>query len=120
LFCEELAPYKQKLTASDKDPRKSAEALFREKRYEAVTSRLENQSKKRVAIPSRRLLLAQAYFETGRLETDAEIAESLSLGHEVEEAAHYLESRCYQMLAVQSLAELDRIAPDSSRAHQLR
>jgi tetratricopeptide (TPR) repeat protein len=120
LFCEKLAPYKQQLAASDKDPKKSPEALFGEKRYEAVISRLENQSKMKSTIPSRRLLLAQAYFETGRLETAAEIAEALSLRHEVEEAAHYLQSRCYQMLAVQSLAELDRIAPDSSRAHQLR
>jgi tetratricopeptide (TPR) repeat protein len=63
LLCEELAPYKQQLAASDKDPRKSPEALFREKRYEAVILRLENQSKMKSMIPSRRLLLAQAYFE---------------------------------------------------------
>jgi tetratricopeptide (TPR) repeat protein len=119
-FCGELAPYKQKLAASDKDPRKSLEALFREKRYEAVISRLENPSKTSPANPSRQLLLAQAYFETGRLEAAAKIAEALSCGAEVGEAAYYLQSRCYQMLAVQSLAELDRIAPDSSRAHQLR
>jgi len=119
-FCGELAPYKQKLAASDKDPRKSPEALFREKRYEAIISRLENQSKMRSTDPSQQLLLAQAYFETGRLESAAKIAEALSRKPEVAEAAHYLQSRNYQMLAVQSLSELDRIAPDSYRAYQLR
>jgi tetratricopeptide (TPR) repeat protein len=119
-FCAEVAPYKQKLEASDQDPGKSPEALFREKRYEAVISRLENPSRIRTASPSRQLLLAQAYFETGRLEAAAKLAEALKHGPEVEEAGRYLQSRCYQMLAVQSLTELDRIAPDSSRAQQLR
>jgi tetratricopeptide (TPR) repeat protein len=119
-ICGELARYKQKLVASDRDPGRSPEVLFHEKRYEAVISRLENLPKTSSASPSQQLLLAQAYFETGRLEAAAKMADALSHRPEVGEAARYLQSRCYQMLAVQSLAELDRIAPDSSRAHQLR
>jgi tetratricopeptide (TPR) repeat protein len=116
----ELVPYKQKLAASDQDPLKSAEALFREKRYEAVISRLEKHTTDKSSDPSQQLLLGQAFYETGKLESAAKTAEDLSRKPEVQEAANYLQSRSYQMLAVQSLAELDRIAPDSYRAHQLR
>jgi len=118
-FCRELAPYKQKLETTDADPGKSPETLFREKRYEAVISR-ESSSKAGSADGSRQLLLAQALFEIGRVEESLNIATAVSGKPGVQEAARYLQSRCYQSLAVQSLAELDRIAPDSSRAYQLK
>jgi tetratricopeptide (TPR) repeat protein len=119
-LCSELTRYKQKLESTDHDLSKSPESLFREKRYEAVISRLEGSSKTTPADPSRQLLLAKAYFETGQLEKALSFAEPVSRKPEVQEAASYLKSRCYQRLAVQSLAELDQIAPDSSRAYQLK
>jgi tetratricopeptide (TPR) repeat protein len=119
-FCGELKPYKDRLEAADQDLGKSPEMLFGEKRYEAVISRLARFSKARSADSSRQLLLAQAYFETGRLEEALSVAETVNRKPGAEQAAGYLLGRCYQGLAVQSLAELDRIAPDSSRAYQLK
>jgi tetratricopeptide (TPR) repeat protein len=119
-FCDGLSAYKQKLVESDQDPRKSATVLLREKRYEAVIARLTNKSRLNPDNPSQQLLLAQAYFETGKCEPAARLADKLSQKPDFEAAALYLQSRSYQMLAVQSVAELERIAPDSHRAHQLR
>jgi tetratricopeptide (TPR) repeat protein len=65
-------------------------------------------------------MLAQAYFETGKPEAAATVAAKLSGKPGFEAAALYLQSRSYQMLAIQSVAELDSIAPESHRAHQLR
>ena len=118
-FCGTLASYKQKLAASDGDRGKSAEALFREKRYEAVISRLENGSKLSSRDASQ-LMVAQAYFETGQLELAVRMARNLSHKSEVDEAVQYLLSRSCHKLALQFLQEIERIAPDSYRAHQLR
>jgi tetratricopeptide (TPR) repeat protein len=118
-LCDKLAPYTQKLAVSDGDLGNSAETLFQEKRYEAVISRLESGSKQ----PSRdasQLMAAQAYLETGQLEIAVRIARNLSHKPEVEDAAQYLLSRACQRLALQSLMEIERVAPDSYRAHQLK
>ncbi|MCI0724169.1 MAG: tetratricopeptide repeat protein [Acidobacteria bacterium] len=119
-FCDGLSAYRKKLAESDKDLQKSAIVLFREKRYEAVIARLANKSRVKPENPSQQLMLAHAYFETGKLESAARIADKLSQKPDFEAAARYLQSRSYQVLAVQSVAELERIAPDSHRAHQLR
>jgi tetratricopeptide (TPR) repeat protein len=119
-FCDGLGPYSKKLAVSDKDPQKSTMVLFREKRYEAVIARLANNPKVRGQNPSQQLMLAQAYFEIGKAEDAATIAAKLSGKPGFQAAALYLQSRSYQMLAEQSVAELERIAPESHRTHQLR
>jgi tetratricopeptide (TPR) repeat protein len=119
-FCDGLSSYRKKLAESDKDPQKSAVVLFREKRYEAVMAKLAKNSRVKPENPSQQLMLAQAYFETGKPEAAATIAAKLSGKQGFEAAALHLQSRSYQMLAIQSVAELERIAPESHRAHQLR
>jgi tetratricopeptide (TPR) repeat protein len=119
-FCDGLSVYRNRLAESDKDPKKSALVLFREKRYEAVIARLASTSKLKTVDPSLQLLLAQAYFETGNSEPAARIARKLGQKPDFKAAGHYLQSRSYQMLALQSVEELERIAPDSHRSHQLR
>jgi tetratricopeptide (TPR) repeat protein len=111
-FCDGLSAYKQKLAESDQDPQKSAIVLLREKRYEAVIARLANKSGLNPDNPSQQLVLAQAYFETGQCEAAARLADKLSQKPDFGAAARYLQSRSYEMLAVQSVAELERIAPD--------
>jgi tetratricopeptide (TPR) repeat protein len=119
-FCRGLSAYREKLAESDKDLRKSATVLLREKRYEAVIARLASKSRLNPDNPSQQLVLAQAYFETGQCEAAARLADKLRQKTDFEAAARYLQSRSYEMLAVQSVEELERIAPDSYRAHQLR
>ena len=117
-FCQDLFAARQKLTTSMR-PTTTAEELFREKRYEAVISRLEGGPKHVAGNPSRRILLAQAYYETGNFELAARVAAGLAPTAVASDEVLYLLCSSYQKLAVRSLEELERVAPDSYRAHQL-
>jgi tetratricopeptide (TPR) repeat protein len=116
-FCELLAPYRPtKTRASNTTP----DVLFREKLYEATIERLENPKGIMTSRPSNRLLLARCYFQVGRWEESAKLASTLTNVPETGLAALYLAGKSYQRLAVRSFADLDRVAPDSYRAYQLR
>jgi tetratricopeptide (TPR) repeat protein len=115
-FCAHLASYRERLVLTDKSAGKSPELLFREKRYDAVISLLENQSD---LTPPRQWLLAQAYFDVGNFEQAANFAERVGMLPKFHYPARYLLSKSYKNLALRTLADIARIAPDSYRVHQL-
>ncbi len=118
-FCAELAPFKHRLAASDKDVANKPDLLFRQKRYEAAIAGFETLGLGSDDL-STRFLLANAYLETSNWQAVVKLAESLASDPEFKIAADYLFTKGYQSLATRALAELERIAPDSYRAHQLR
>jgi tetratricopeptide (TPR) repeat protein len=116
-FCQLLAHHK--VGEVDKTRSARPEVLFREKRYEAVIETLEGLgSIARRDVPNR-FLLAKSYFEVGRWEESAELANTLTSLPQVGLAAHYLLGKSYQELALGSFADLEKAAPDSYRAYQL-
>jgi tetratricopeptide (TPR) repeat protein len=116
-FCQLLAPYRlTKARARNSTP----DVLFREKLYEAAIELLENPKGAMTSRPSNRLLLAKCYFQVGRWEESAKLASTLTNVPESGLAALYLAGKSYQRLALGSFADLDRVAPDSYRADQLR
>lgn len=110
-LCDSVAPYKERLQPAGK----STEALFREKRYETVISRLQAKSK---LTNGDRWLLAQAYFGTGDFERAAKSASAVVRTPDSRSSPHLL-SKSYQKLALEALAGIGKIAPDSYRVHQL-
>jgi len=118
-FCTQLAAHQQELARAVPLRKSDIRALFREKRYEAVISFLGNDAKYVPTKPSNSLLLASAYFETGNIEAAVKVASCLDRIPGLEDTASYLLCRAYHRLALQSLAEIRRIAPDSALAHQL-
>jgi tetratricopeptide (TPR) repeat protein len=115
-FCAQVARFVHQTATNDGSSGKSAEALFREKRYEAAISLWTGQSK---PTHSSQLLLAQAYLEVEKFEEAATVANSLILISEFHNLAYYLLCKSYEGLALQTLTELGRIAPESYRTNQL-
>jgi tetratricopeptide (TPR) repeat protein len=117
-FCNEVDHYRQELAMKVKSS-ENVEELFREKRYEAVVSRLENSLSLNPTHTSEQLLLAQAYSESGNFASAAKVTAKLAGFPNASDNVFFLLCRSYQRLAVQWLEELERVAPDSYRAHQL-
>jgi tetratricopeptide (TPR) repeat protein len=115
-FCDQVAPFLRRSEAKDKAAGKTAEAFFREKRYEAAISLWRTRSK---LTPSDQWNLAEAYFKIGKVEECAAVLKTLLGTPEYRYAANYLLSKSYQELALQTLAQIGRIDPDSYRVHQL-
>ncbi len=118
-FCEELGTLRKELDADPKLESKSTAELFREKRFEQVIRRFESSTRSGSKVDIPRILVAQAYFETGEYEAAAKTIETITRKEEIGDPEHYLLCRSYQKLALQSLEAMERYSPDSYRAHQL-
>jgi tetratricopeptide (TPR) repeat protein len=64
-------------------------------------------------------MLAEGYFEVGQTDKAINVATKLSTNPTTRHAALFLLNEGYQRLALQSIAEIERLAPDSFRAYQL-
>jgi tetratricopeptide (TPR) repeat protein len=117
-FCTNLVSDRERVSVSDKSSARSPQTLFREKRYEAVISRLDRSG----ALPGlAQSLLAHSYLETGQFEKAKNLAANLAASPkpDLRYDGHYLLTKSYQALALQTLSQIARIAPDSYRGHQL-
>jgi len=117
-FCQQLKSLQQQVETGAQRSTKTAEELFREKRFEAVIKRYET-SHRGSAVKKPPALLARAYFETGDYESAARTIETAMRKEEMRDAEYYLLCRSYQKLAVKALEEMEQRSPDSYRAHQL-
>jgi len=117
-FCQQLKSIRQQVEMEAQGSAKSAEDLFRDKRFEVIIKRYTSPSKGS-AVKKPSALLARAYFETGDFESAARTIETDMRKPEIRDAEYYLLCRSYQKLAVKALEEMEQQFPDSYRAHQL-